>query len=77
MKWVEYGVDVVMNGNDEKRVGRWYLLPTKIDFQSKLYHYEMLSAYLYDMLTHTNSSLFDKQNKPIYMCTKDKESNQK
>ena len=54
-----------------------FLLPTKIDFQSKLYHYEMLSAYLYDMLTHTNSSLFDKQNKPIYMCTKDKESNQK
>lgn len=54
-----------------------FLLPTKIDFQSKLYHYEMLSAYLYDMLSHTNSSIFDKRNKPIYMCAKDKESSQK
>lgn len=30
MKWVEYGVDGVMNGNDEKRVGRWYLVPTEM-----------------------------------------------
>ncbi len=54
-----------------------FLLPTTIDYQSKLYHYEMLSAYLYDMLTHTKSSTFDKRNKPIYTCNNDRESNQK
>ena len=53
-------------------------LPTTIEKESIIYQEEKKAALIYDLLTHSNSSLFDKQNKPIiYTGNGSKESNQK
>lgn len=50
-------------------------LPTKIDSKSKVYHYEMVASQIYDILTHSNTYLFERKNQPIIIGSK--ESNQK
>lgn len=55
-----------------------FSLPTTIEKESIIYQEEKKAALIYDLLTHSNSSLFDKQNKPIiYTGNGSKESNQK
>lgn len=48
-----------------KRERKNFSLSTKIDHESIIYQYEMIGAYLYDLLTHSNSSLFDIKNIPV------------
>jgi len=47
------------------------LLPTKINFKSKVYQYELISALIYDELTNANSYSFERRNKPIYFDEKE------
>ena len=56
-----------------------FLLPTKVDKNSFLYHLELKASLLYDLITSQQTYLFEKKNCPIYMKTAPvfKESNQK
>jgi len=59
--------------NKEKKK---FLLPFKIDYSSKIYQYEITASKIYELLTHSISSSFDKRNQPI-TPTLDKDSIQK
>lgn len=48
-----------------KKEKKNFSLPTKIDYQSIVYQYEMIGALLYDLLTHSNCSNFDIRNIPV------------
>ncbi len=53
-----------------------FLLPFKVDYNSKIYMYEMRASQIYDMLCHSNTYVFEKKNQPI-TPTLLNESNQK
>lgn len=61
-----------------KEKKKTFTLPTTVLKDDVIYQEEKKAALIYDLLTHSKSSLFDKQNKPIiYMGNGSKESNQK